>query len=166
MALPGNAAIPAVDSRRRQLAESAGRQIVWLSQSDLKPSKIMTRSAFENAIRCIHAIGGSTNAIIHLIAIAGRLGIELPLEMFDELSKTTPFILNLKPSGQYLMEDFYYSGGLPVVLRRLGEEGILTKDALTVNGKSIWNYFFFAIPGLIFFKCYLIGIFYMRFCQA
>ena len=135
MALPGNAAIPAVDSRRRQLAESAGRQIVRLSQSDLKPSRIMTRSAFENAIRCIHAIGGSTNAIIHLIAIAGRLGIELPLGMFDELSKTTPFILNLKPSGQYLMEDFYYSGGVPALMGQIGH--LLDLENMTITGETL-----------------------------
>ena len=120
MALPGNAAIPAVDSRRKQLAEEAGRQIVKNVGSDLIPSKIMDEKAFDNAIKCLHAIGGSTNAIIHLIAIAGRVGIDLSLERFDELSKTTPFLLNLKPSGQYLMEDFYYAGGLPAVLRELG----------------------------------------------
>lgn len=133
--LPGNAAIPAVDSRRHQLAEASGRQIVSLSQSGLTPSRIMTKSAFENAIKCIHAIGGSTNAIIHLMAIAGRLGIRLPLEKFDELSKTTPFILNLKPSGQYLMEDFYYSGGVPALMNKISH--ILDLDATTVTGKSL-----------------------------
>ena len=104
MALPGNAAIPAVDSRRKQLAEEAGRQIVKNVGSELIPSKIMDEKAFDNAIKCLHAIGGSTNAIVHLISIAGRVGIDLSLERFDELSRTTPFLLNLKPSGQYLME--------------------------------------------------------------
>ena len=135
MALPGNAAIPAVDSRRKQMAEAAGRQIVALSQTDLKPSKLMTQSAFENAIRCVHAIGGSTNAIIHLIAIAGRVGINLPLELFDELSKTTPFLLNLKPSGQYLMEDFYYAGGVPALMNRISH--LLDLSNVTVTGKTL-----------------------------
>ncbi|MEC8912155.1 MAG: IlvD/Edd family dehydratase [Chloroflexota bacterium] len=135
MALPGNAAIPAVDSRRKQMAEAAGRQIVALSQTDLKPSKLMTQSAFENAIRCVHAIGGSTNSIIHLIAIAGRVGIDLPLELFDELSKTTPFLLNLKPSGQYLMEDFYYAGGVPALMNRISH--LLDLDNVTVTGKTL-----------------------------
>ena len=135
MALPGNAAIPAVDSRRKQMAEAAGRQIVALSQTDLKPSKLMTQSAFENAIRCVHAIGGSTNAIIHLIAIAGRVGINLPLELFDELSKTTPFLLNLKPSGQYLMEDFYYAGGGPALMNRISH--LLDLSNVTVTGKTL-----------------------------
>ena len=135
MALPGNAAIPAVDSRRKQMAEAAGRQIVALSQTDLKPSKLMTQSAFENAIRCVHAIGGSTNSIIHLIAIAGRVGIDLPLELFDELSKTTPFLLNLKPSGQYLMEDFYYAGDVPALMNRISH--LLGLDNVTVTGKTL-----------------------------
>ena len=135
MALPGNAAIPAVDSRRKQMAEAAGRQIVAISQTDLKPSKIMTQSAFENAIRCVHAIGGSTNAIIHQIAIAGRVGIELPLELFDELSKTTPFLLNLKPSGQYLMEDFYYAGGVPALMNRISH--LLDLSNVTVTEKTL-----------------------------
>ena len=135
MALPGNAAIPAVDSRRKQMAAAAGREIVALSQTDLKPSKLMTQSAFENAIRCVHAIGGSTNSIIHLIAIAGRVGIDLPLELFDELSKTTPFLLNLKPSGQYLMEDFYYAGGVPALMNRISH--LLDLDNVTVTGKTL-----------------------------
>ena len=135
MALPGNAAIPAVDSRRKQMAEAAGRQIVALSQTDLTPSKLMTQSAFETAIRCVHAIGGSTNSIIHLIAIAGRVGIDLPLELFDELSKTTPFLLNLKPSGQYLMEDFYYAGGVPALMNRISH--LLDLDNVTVTGKPL-----------------------------
>src|SRR5207245_11585186 len=108
MTLPGNAAIPAVDSRRQQLAEASGRQIVQLVKQGLRPSTILTMDAFENAIRALHAIGGSTNAIVPLIAIAGRVGLDLLLPLFDSLSRTTPFILNLKPSGTFLLEDFYY----------------------------------------------------------
>lgn len=135
IALPGNAAIPAVDSRRIQLAEAAGRQILSLIEQDLRPSRIMTPNAFDNAIRTLHAIGGSTNAIIHLTAIAGRLGIDLPLARFDELSRTTPFILNLKPSGQFLMEDFFYAGGLPVLLNEI--RPLLNLDEITVTGRTI-----------------------------
>jgi L-arabonate dehydrase len=135
MALPGNAAIPAVDSRRAQLAEAAGRQIVRLIEGDIRPSTILTPPAFENAIRTLHAIGGSTNAIIHLIAIAGRVGLDLPLARFDELSRTTPFLLNLKPSGQFLMEDFFYVGGLPALLKEMAP--LLHLDALTVTGRSL-----------------------------
>ncbi len=135
IALPGNAAIPAVDSRRLQLAESAGRQIVRLVQSDMRPSKVMTPDAFENAIRVLHAIGGSTNAIIHLAAIAGRLGIDLPLNLFDRLSRTTPFILNLKPSGKFLMEDFFYAGGLSALMRELSP--LLHTDAISVTGQTL-----------------------------
>jgi len=104
-------------------------------REDLKPSRIMTREAFDNAIRADMAIGGSTNAIIHLVAIAGRGGVELPLTRFDELSRTTPLLLNVKPSGKYLMEDFFYAGGLPVVLRELLP--LLHRDALTVTGRAI-----------------------------
>ena len=135
IALPGNAAIPAVDSRRTQLAEASGRQIMAAVEQDLRPSKIMTREAFENAIRTLHALGGSTNAIIHLTAIAGRLGIELPLTLFDELSRTTPFILNLKPSGEFLMEDFFYAGGLPALLNEM--RPLLHTDAMTVTGRTL-----------------------------
>ena len=135
IALPGNAAIPAVDSRRAQLAEASGRQIMAAVEQDLRPSKIMTQEAFENAIRTLHALGGSTNAIIHLTAIAGRLGIELPLTLFDELSRTTPFILNLKPSGEFLMEDFFYAGGLPALLSEL--RPLLHMDAMTVTGRTL-----------------------------
>ena len=135
MALPGNAAIPAVDSRRKQLAEEAGRQIVRNVGSDLIPSRIMDEKAFDNAIKCLHAIGGSTNAIVHLIAIAGRVGIDLPLHRFDDLSKSTPFLLNLKPSGKYLMEDFYYAGGAPALMMRI--ESLLEKDNITVTGKTL-----------------------------
>jgi L-arabonate dehydrase len=135
LALPGNAAIPAVDSRRMQHAEAAGRQIVRLIEDDLRPSRILTTEAFDNAIRTLHAIGGSTNAIIHLVAIAGRVGIDLPLTRFDELSRTTPFLLNLKPSGQFLMEDFFYAGGLPALLKEISS--LLHLDALTVTGHSL-----------------------------
>tara|TARA_B100000686_G_scaffold128533_1_gene135684 strand:+ start:112 stop:1821 length:1710 start_codon:yes stop_codon:yes gene_type:complete len=135
MALPGNAAIPAVDSRRKQLAEQAGRQIVKNVDSELTPSRIMDQKAFDNAIKCLHAIGGSTNAIVHLIAIAGRVGIDLSLERFDELSKSTPFLLNLKPSGDYLMEDFYYAGGVPALMGRIKE--ILDLDNMTVTGRTL-----------------------------
>ena len=135
IALPGNAAIPAADSRRAQLAEAAGRQIVGLVQQDLHPSRILTDEAFENAIRTLHAIGGSTNAIVHLTAIAGRVGIDLPLRQFDDLSRTTPFMLDLKPSGRFLMEDFYYAGGVPALLRELSP--LLHLDALTVTGRTI-----------------------------
>ena len=135
IALPGNAAIPAVDSRRAQLAEASGRQIMAAVEQDLRPSKIMTQEAFENAIRTLHALGGSTNAIIHLTAIAGRLGIELPLTVFDDLSRTTPFILNLKPSGEFLMEDFFYAGGLPALLNEL--RPLLHTDAMTVTGRTL-----------------------------
>ena len=135
IALPGNAAIPAVDSRRAQLAEASGRQIMAAVEQDLRPSKIMTQEAFENAIRTLHALGGSTNAIIHLTAIAGRLGIELPLTLFDDLSRTTPFILNLKPSGEFLMEDFFYAGGLPALLNEL--RPLLHMDAMTVTGRTL-----------------------------
>jgi len=135
IALPGNAAIPAVDSRRLQLSEIAGRRIVGMVKEDLRPSKLLTPSAFENAIKTVHAIGGSTNAVIHLNAIAGRCGIDLPLTLFDKLSRTTPFILNLKPSGDYLMEDFYYAGGLPALHKEI--LSLLDGDQMTVTGKTL-----------------------------
>jgi dihydroxy-acid dehydratase len=135
LTLPGAAAIPAVDSRRAHIAESAGRQIVELVEQDVRPSDILTLDAFENAIRALHAISGSTNAIIHLIAYAGRLGIDLPLSRFDELSATTPWLVNLKPAGDHLMEDFYYAGGLPAVLDQIRD--LLHLDALTATGRTI-----------------------------
>ena len=135
MALPGNAAIPAVDARRQQLSEAAGRQIVRLVEQGRRPSDGMTPAAFENAIRTLHAVGGSTNAIVHLAAIAGRVGIDLPLSRFDELSRTTPFILNLKPSGEFLMEDFYYAGGVPALLNALSP--LLNLEAKTITGDSL-----------------------------
>jgi dihydroxy-acid dehydratase len=136
MTLPGNAAIPAPDSRRLALAELSGRRAVEMARAGgPKPSEILTARAFDNAIRADMAIGGSTNAIIHLVAIAGRAGVALPLTRFDELSRTTPFLVNVRPSGKYLMEDFFYAGGLPAVLRRLLP--LLHGEAPTVNGRSI-----------------------------
>jgi dihydroxy-acid dehydratase len=135
--LPQNAAIPAADSRRDTLARVAGRRSVAMVHENLVLSKILTRVAFENAIRTLAAIGGSTNAVIHLLAIAGRIGVKLSLADFDELSRGVHCVANLMPSGQFLMEDFYYAGGLPVVLRSLAEQRLLHKDALTVNGKTL-----------------------------
>jgi L-arabonate dehydrase len=135
LTLPGAAAIPAVDSRRSQVAEAAGRQIVELVARDIRPSDIVTADAFENAIRTLHAISGSTNAIIHLIAYAGRVGAQLPLALFDELSDSTPWLVNLKPAGERLMEDFYYAGGLPAVLEQIRD--LLHLDALTVTGQTL-----------------------------
>ncbi|HJZ82181.1 MAG TPA: dihydroxy-acid dehydratase, partial [Pyrinomonadaceae bacterium] len=135
--LPANAAIPAVDSRRYKLAHLAGRRIVEMVREDLRMSKILTRPAFENAIRVVAAIGGSTNAVIHLLAIAGRLGVELSLDDWDRLGRGVPCLVNLMPAGQFLMEDFYYAGGLPAVMREIGD--LLYRDQLTVNGKTIWE---------------------------
>ena len=139
MGMPGNAAIPAVDARRNVLARMAGRRIVEMVKEDLRVSKILTREAFENAIKALAAIGGSTNAVIHLIALAGRVGVKLALEDFDRIGSELPCLVNLQPSGKYLMEDFYYAGGLPVVLRELAEAGTLHRDALTVNGRTQWE---------------------------
>jgi L-arabonate dehydrase len=139
MTLSGNAAIPAVDSRRRVMAQMSGRRIVQMVKDDLKPSDILTRDAFQNAIRTNAAIGGSTNAVIHLLAIAGRVGIDLTLNDWDEWGRNVPTIVNLMPSGKYLMEEFFYAGGLPVVIKRLGEAGLLKNDALTVSGQSMWD---------------------------
>src|SRR3989441_6227953 len=136
MTLPGNAAIPAPDSRRLALAELSGRRAVEMARAGgPRPSEVMTARAFDNAIRTDMAIGGSTNAIIHLVAIAGRAGVPLPLTRFDELSRTTPFILNVSPSGKYLMEDFFYAGGIPAVMKNLLP--LLRGDALTVSGKTV-----------------------------
>lgn len=139
MALSGNAAIPAVDSRRRVMAQMTGRRIVQMVKDDLKPSDILTRQAFENAIRTNGAIGGSTNAVVHLLALAGRVEVDLTLDDWDRGGRDIATIVNLMPSGKYLMEEFFYAGGLPVVLKRLGEGGLLHKDALTVSGRSIWD---------------------------
>jgi dihydroxy-acid dehydratase len=137
--MPGNAAIPAVDARRNVLARMAGRRAVEMVKEKLSLSKILTKQAFENAIRVNAAIGGSTNAVIHLIAIARRIGVDLKLADWDRLGRGVHTLVNLMPSGKYLMEDFYYAGGLPAVIRELGENGKLHKGALTVNGRSIWD---------------------------
>jgi len=135
LTLPGAAAIPAVDARKKVLAQLSGRRIVEMVKEDLKLSKILTRKAFENAIVMNAAVGGSTNFIIHLLAIAGRIGVDLNLEDFDKIGSKIPLLVNLKPSGKYLMEDFYYAGGLPVVLKEMKD--YLHNDAITVNGKKI-----------------------------
>jgi dihydroxy-acid dehydratase len=139
MTLPHNAAIPAVDSRRSVLAQISGRRIVEMVREDLTPSKILKKEAFENAIRVNGALGGSTNAVIHLLAIAGRVGVPLTLEDWDRLGRDTPTLVDLMPSGRFLMEDFYYAGGLPAVIRALAEHQLLHSDALTVTGKSIFD---------------------------
>jgi len=139
VSLPHNAAIPAVDSRRYVLAHMSGMRIVDMVKEDLTLGKILTRDAFINAIRTIAAIGGSTNAVIHLKAIAQRIGVELDLEDWQQYGRHVPTIVNLQPSGQYLMEEFFYAGGLPPVLRALGEHDLLNKDCLTANGKPIWD---------------------------
>jgi dihydroxy-acid dehydratase len=135
MSLPENASIPASDTRRNRLAQLTGRRIVQLVEQDLPMSTFMTRQAFENAIRVNAAIGGSTNAVIHLLAMAGRMGVELTLEDWDELGSHLPCLVNLQPSGQYLMEDFHYAGGLPAVMREI--QHLLHRDAPTVNGKTL-----------------------------
>ncbi len=135
MTLTGCANIPAPDSRRLAIAELSGRRAVELVWEDVRPSQIMTRQAFENAITVDMAIGGSTNAVVHLVAIAGRLGIRLELNDFDAISRRTPWIANVKPSGEFLMEDFFYAGGLPVVMQQIIT--LLHGDALTVTGKTI-----------------------------
>jgi dihydroxy-acid dehydratase len=133
--LPGNAAYPAVDGRRNVLARMAGRRAVAMVHEDLTLSKILTREAFENAIKTLAAIGGSTNAVIHLIAMAGRIGIKLELDDFDRLASELPCLVNLQPSGKFLMEDFCYAGGLPVVMKEIAQH--LHLDAITANGQTI-----------------------------
>ena len=138
--LPHNAAIPAVDSRRYVLAHMSGMRAVRMVNEDLRLSKILTREAFENAIRVNAAIGGSTNAVIHLKAIAGRIGVELELDDWTRIGRGTPTLVDLQPSGRFLMEEFYYAGGLPAVLRRLGENNLIPHpEALTANGKTLWE---------------------------
>src|SRR5262245_1003484 len=146
VAPPGNGAIPAADSRRAQIAESAGRYAVDLANRDVRPSHILTPAAFDNAIRVLPAIGGSTNAVIHLIAIAGRLGIDLKLERFDELSRSTPILVDLKPTGRFLMEDFCYAGGVPALVAELTLLLDLTTPSITGRtlgencaGARVWN---------------------------
>lgn len=138
--LPHNAAIPAVDSRRYVLAHLSGMRIVDMVKEDLTLSKVLTKEAFENAIKVNAAIGGSTNAVIHLKAIAGRIGVDLELDDWNRVGRGMPTIVDLQPSGRFLMEEFYYSGGLPAVIRRMGEHNLLPHpQALTVNGESIWD---------------------------
>ncbi|MDX0452367.1 L-arabinonate dehydratase [Sinorhizobium medicae] len=139
MTLSGNAAIPAVDARRRVISQLTGRRIVEMVKEDLKPSDILTKEAFENAIRVNGAVGGSTNAVLHLLALAGRVGVDLSLDDWDRLGRDVPTIVNLQPSGKYLMEEFYYAGGLPVVIKAVAEMGLLHNDAITVSGDTIWN---------------------------
>jgi L-arabonate dehydrase len=139
LSFPENAAIPAVDSRRFAQAHLAGRRIVELVEQDIPISRILTRAAFENAIRVNGAIGGSTNAVLHLLAIAGRVGVPVSLQDWDDLGRDVPTLLDLMPSGRFLMEDFYYAGGLPAVIRAIGEHGLLNRDAMTVNGQTIWD---------------------------
>jgi dihydroxy-acid dehydratase len=135
VSLPGNAAIPAVDARRARLAQLTGRRIVEMVNEDLRLSKILTRQAFENAIKVNAAIGGSTNAVIHLLALAGRIGVPLTLADWDRLGSKLPCLVNLQPAGKYLMEDLYYAGGLPAVMKEIAH--LLHGDALTANGQSI-----------------------------
>ena len=146
ISLPNNAALPAVDSRRKVLAHLTGNRIVQLVKDDVKPSDIMTREAFENAILLHAAIGGSTNAVVHLLALAGRLGVPLSLRDFDEIARDAPLLVDLMPSGRYLMEDFCYAGGVPAVMAELGL--LFRRDALTVAGVTqgeiaagakVWN---------------------------
>ena len=135
MTLPGVAGTPAPDSRLLQAAHNSGRRIVEMVTSDLKPSDIMTKASFENAILTLAAIGGSTNVVVHLLAIAGRLGVELTLNDFDRVGSRTPLLVNLQPSGKYLMEDFFRAGGLGAVFKQLEKD--LNAKAITVTGKSI-----------------------------
>jgi dihydroxy-acid dehydratase len=146
LALPGNGTIPAADSGRLRLAEQAGRVVVDAVHNQTRPSQLLTPSAFDNAIRVFHALAGSTNVVIHLIALAGRLGVDLPLSRFDELARTTPALLNLKPAGQFLMEDFHYAGGLPGLCHELAPLLDLTAPTVCggslgdqIRGGSVWN---------------------------
>jgi len=133
--LPGASSIPAVDAAHQRMAAASGRRIVELVFEDVRPQSILTETALDNAITTLMAIGGSTNAVIHLVAMAGRVGIALPLEHFDAISRRTPLLANIRPSGQYLMEDFYYAGALPALLRQLGP--LLEPSAMTVNGRAL-----------------------------
>jgi L-arabonate dehydrase len=139
LSLPHNAEIPAVDSRRYALAHEAGRRIVDLVVDDVRISKILTREAFENAIRVNGAVGGSTNAVIHLLAMAGRAGIPLTLDDWDRLGRDVPTLADVMPSGRYMMEDFYYAGGLLPIMRALAEHELLNKNAMTANGRTQWE---------------------------
>jgi dihydroxy-acid dehydratase len=134
MCLPENATYPGPDARRRTLAHLTGNRIVEMVKQDIKPSQILTREAFENAILLHAAIGGSTNAVVHLLALAGRVGISLSMEDFDRLGRDVPLLVNLMPSGKYLMEDFCYAGGVPAVLKELG--ALVRRDVVTVSGRT------------------------------
>src|SRR5437867_4242083 len=133
--LPGAASIPAPDARHAAMANLTGKRIVEMVWEDLKPSDFLTTDSYDNAVTTVLALGGSTNAIVHLIAMARRAGVPLNLDQFDALARKTPLLANIRPAGKYLMEDFYYAGGLRALLARL--EGLLKKDALTVNGKTL-----------------------------
>jgi L-arabonate dehydrase len=135
MTLTGCASVPAADSRRYVVAEQSGARIVEMVREDLRPTKLLTRKAIENGITVDMAIGGSTNAIIHFLAFAGRLGMDLPMSLFDEISRRTPFLANVRPSGKYLMEDFFYAGGLPALMKEI--ESLLHLDVMTATGKSL-----------------------------
>lgn len=137
MQLPGAAAYPAVDARRSEVAQASGQRIVAMVEEDLRPSAVLTREAFENAVRAVAAIGGSTNAVVHLLALAGRVGVPLELEDFDALARDVPTVVDLMPSGRFLMEDFCYAGGLPAVLRDLAQAGLLHTGAVTVSGRPV-----------------------------
>ena len=137
--MPGNAAIPAVDARRNLLAREAGRRVVEMVRDGVTLSQILTRQAFENAIRINAGIGGSTNAVIHLIAIARRIGVDLSLDDWDRLGRELPCLVDLMPSGRWLMEDFFEAGGLPVVIREFVEHGRLHGDTMTVNGRTLYE---------------------------
>jgi dihydroxy-acid dehydratase len=135
LSLPQNAAIPAADVRRKVLAQHSGRRIVEMVNEDLKMSKVLTRQAFENAIRVNAATGGSTNFVIHLLAIAGRIGVDLHLDDFDKFSLNIPLLANIQPSGEFFMEDLYYAGGLPALMNQMKEH--LHTSSITVNGKTV-----------------------------
>src|SRR5699024_11518786 len=135
MMMPGGAAAPATYNERMHMARETGKAIVELVKNDIKPSDIMTKKAFENAVKTLMAIGGSTNSVIHLTAIAKRLNIELDLDVFEKLSQNTPFIANLRPAGKYQMQDLYHAGGIPAVLKEL--EGLLHTKEITVSGKTL-----------------------------
>lgn len=135
MALPGNGAAPATSAQRLRLAQQVGRRIVALAEEGLRPSQIITRTALENAIALVCAVGGSTNAVVHLAAVAGRLGLDLPLSLWDEISRRTPLIANMRPSGQFQMEDLHRAGGIPAILKELLP--LLHGDALTITGKTL-----------------------------
>ena len=134
MCLPENATYPGPDSRRKALAHLTGNRIVELVKQDIRPSHILTRAAFENAILLHAAIGGSTNAVVHLLALAGRVGVKLAMADFDMLGRQVPLLVNLMPSGKYLMEDFCYAGGVPAVMKEMG--ALVRRDAVTVSGRT------------------------------